>query len=118
MFVILLGSAKTLNISSNTEYEKLKILARWHTSHIKLNQVIINGLKLFQQHRSQAEALFFFFANTQTRLSMAWHSTRHDKQEADECLVTTFYVGLRFISLSHMDVAGFPTLQNVTRSNI
>lgn len=59
MSAVLLGSTKTLNISSNTEYEKLKILARWQTSHIKLSQVIINGLKLFQQHRSQAEALFF-----------------------------------------------------------
>lgn len=38
----------------------MKILARWQTSQIKLHPVIINGLKSFQKHRSQVEALFFF----------------------------------------------------------
>lgn len=50
MFVIPLFSAKTPNISSITECEKLKILACWQTSQIKLNQIIIKGLMQFQQH--------------------------------------------------------------------
>lgn len=77
MFVILFGSTKALNISSITECEKLKILAHWRTSHIKLNQVIIKRLMLFEQHWSQAEASFCQHIISQRR----HHYPLHDKGE-------------------------------------
>lgn len=117
MFVILLASTKTPNISSITECRKLKILARWQNSQIKLNS---NNYQRFDAVSTALITSISFLLSThhkpkQTLLSPTWHSGKNETKGVDERagdgirpVGVKKYVGLRCISLQSHGCGGIP----------